>query len=280
MTSTGLDIQTLTLRDLERMAGVWDADLDIRQVRSVLERFPGRSLWSPAQSECIIVSEWRRRPEIASIVGVRAVRSRAALMERAAERALEMQLEAILAIEWNESLRPAFYESIGFEQLDAVIPFELTNSGSRTAKLPDNRIERIDILDDRLLDQLIELDHAAFSWLWSNSRAEFEHYGVSDDVELWGHVLDGTLVSYAGITAYGHWGHIDRLAVHPEMQRRGLGNELTRFAIERLRANGAKTIGLSTQASNWKSQRLYANLGFRRSSQNTYRIYGRIFDKR
>ena len=273
-------VATLDPETFDRKSGSWAQSIDLDQARSTLRNYPNRSVWLERAHECVIVGDWRRRPEIASITGIHAVRFRGNLMCAASERARQLGLEAILFIEWTEVLNPAFYESIGFEVLDAVIPLEIHKrhfSGPSRATVP---IRRLDAHDPWTLDQLLAIDHAAFDWLWINSQAEFSHVGWSPDVELWGQFAESQLISYLETTHYGRWGHIDRLAVHPNWQGQGLGNDLTRFGVDRLMSHGAGTVGLSTQLDNGRSQRLYEKIGFRRSESNTYRIYGRVFTNR
>lgn len=268
----------LDLDGFERVSATWERFLDVDHARSVVMQFPERSVWVESARECAIVADWRRRPEVASIVGMHAIRHRRELMARAAVQAEALGLDAIVTIEWNETLRPEVYESAGFELFDAVMPFELERRHFPEGAESAHTIKRLDVQDVAILDQLIAVDHAAFNWLWINSRAEFVHYGRSPEVELWGVFAGQELIGYTGITQFGHWGHIDRLAVHPEWQSRGAGNALTRFAINRLAGHGCATVGLSTQVDNWRSQRLYSKLGFRRADGSTYRIYGRRFD--
>ncbi len=277
---TALGVQTLTLDDFDRESFFWRELIDTDQARSVVERFPDRSVWSPAHHECVIVGEWRNRPRIASVVGTTAIRTRRELLRASADRAEELSLEGIILIEWNEHESPHFYASAGLESLDAVIPFELTLRSRVDEWTPSMPLVQLDSRDPEDLRQLVEVDNDAFDWLWINSAREFEHYARGEESELWGHFNGCQLISYAGFTRFGPWGHIDRLAVQPNWQQRGLGRELTLFAVERMRRFGATTIGLSTQASNWKSQRLYSHLGFRRTSVNAYQVYGRRFASR
>ncbi len=78
------------------------------------------------------------------------------------------------------------------------------------------------------------------------------------------------------MTAYLGWGHIDRVAVIPDLQGQGLGTDAVRFALRRLATAGAKRIGLSTQRGNIASQKVYERLGFRRAIASDYRLYGKI----
>lgn len=62
------------------------------------------------------------------------------------------------------------------------------------------------------------------------------------------------------------WGarYVHRLAVHPELQRQGLGARLMDFAEDRARAEGATSIRLDTFSRNEGNQRFYEKRGYKR----------------
>jgi ribosomal protein S18 acetylase RimI-like enzyme len=255
----------------------WASRLDINDLNRTLAVYPGRSTWIPAADEFLVVSPWRNREEIASVAQISAVRKLDELI--AASRAASFQLgaNAFVMPEWNETRNPRFYERNGLDQLEDVISFEVDASVSRPADIQLDAPIRLITSDSSLLDRILAIDHAAFPWLWRNSRLEFEHYLFTPGVEIWAlREPGGEPVSYVGITSYAGWGHLDRVAVDPELQGSGYGQRAVRFAIARLRQLGARRIGLSTQRSNIRSQRLYARVGFQQTWQNDYRIYGTL----
>ena len=56
--------------------------------------------------------------------------------------------------------------------------------------------------------------------------------------------------------------HIHNLAVHPEVQGRGLGRRLVELALSLGARRGAERALLEVRQSNWAAQRLYRSLGF------------------
>jgi ribosomal protein S18 acetylase RimI-like enzyme len=56
------------------------------------------------------------------------------------------------------------------------------------------------------------------------------------------------------------------LNVHPDYWRRGLGSQLTTFALNRLRAEGFACVTLWVLRDNARAQRFYEALGFQRDS--------------
>jgi ribosomal-protein-alanine N-acetyltransferase len=273
MIESPASIRDLTLEDLQRYGHYWSNAFDLVRVAEVITAFPGRSCWDRESLEVIIVGPWRHRDSVASVFGMQAVRAAKSLIRAAMDRAAALGDEALLALEWESHRKPAFYADVGLAMFDEVLPFERSLVDWR----PDNRVSNLPIvtlLDATDIDELISVDQSAFSWLWINSRHEFEDYFANPSVVVAGHRMDGKLVSYVGTTAHGSWGHVDRVAVVPAYQRLGLGRDLMLAAMTRLKRDGASVVGLSTQAGNWKSQRLYRQLGFRQVNRNAYRVYG------
>jgi ribosomal protein S18 acetylase RimI-like enzyme len=60
----------------------------------------------------------------------------------------------------------------------------------------------------------------------------------------------------------GYAGYVQRLAVAPEVQRRGLGAALLTDGMRWLRAHGAKRVYVNTQEDNDRALRLYLRSGF------------------
>ncbi len=269
--------QPLTAEAAARHRFDWGGRLDFNDLDRTLSVFPGRSSWIPDADEVLVVGPWRNRDDIATVAQISAVRRLDELIATSREASFRLGANAFVMPEWNETRNPRFYERNGLDLLEDVISFEVDAGVSRPEDLKPNDAVRLDTLDSPLLDRIMTIDHKAFPWLWRNSRLEFEHYLFTPGVELWAlGSSNGEAVSYAGITSYAGWGHLDRVAVDPGYQGRGIGARTVRFAIARLRQLGARRVGLSTQSSNLRSQRLYAHIGFQQTWQNDYRIYGTL----
>jgi ribosomal-protein-alanine N-acetyltransferase len=109
---------------------------------------------------------------------------------------------------------------------------------------------------------LVALDEAAFDPLLRNAFQTFAHtlenlpYFVVAE-------LEGQIVGYLRSSRQGDTGHLNRIAVHPGYQGRGIGTRLLAEAIEFFRTEKVKTVTLNTQKDNTVSQRLYRRFGFR-----------------
>lgn len=70
--------------------------------------------------------------------------------------------------------------------------------------------------------------------------------------------LGNEIIAYLSFTDT----HINRLAVLPKYQGKGIGKQIMKKAINILWEKGIKTLTLNTQISNVKSRPLYEGLGF------------------
>ncbi len=267
--------RTLTDANVDSLRLTWQTKIEAEDVRRILYTYPGRSVWLPETLEFAVVAPWRHRMEVANIRHLVAVRHPDQLVEAAVERCDAERAVLVIAIELEEVRRPAFYQGVGFHLLEEVVAFELDRlppPGRRPGRL---RFLAVDPSDARLRAMLLSIDRAAFPWLWRNSELEFETYSLTPGVELFIGLLGDRPVAYVGLTTYLGWGHLDRIAVLPDLQGEGLGQEGVAFALDRLAMQGARRVGLSTQRSNVHSQHLYERFGFRRAWGNDYRVYGR-----
>jgi len=108
---------------------------------------------------------------------------------------------------------------------------------------------------------LVALDEAAFDPLWHNASQTFAHalrnlpyFEVAE--------LAGQTVGYLFSNRQGNIGHLNRVAVHPDYQGRGIGARLLAEAIEFFRTEKVKVVTLNTQKDNAVSQSLYRRFGF------------------
>jgi len=243
-------------------------------VRRLLDRSPGRSVWVPSTLEYALIGLWRNRPEIASIEDLVAVRHLEELLRAAVERCADQGDELVLTIELDSRRSPARYERAGLEMLEEVITYELGSVREAWSGSSHIRPVRVQANDEPAIDLVTSIDQASFPWLWRNNRTEFEVYLHTPGVEVWLVEVDDDPVAYFGVTLFPDWGHLDRIAVVPEQQGRGFGLETLGLAVDAMRNRGARRVGLSTQRSNRRSQRLYERFGFQRTPEYDYRLFG------
>ena len=111
------------------------------------------------------------------------------------------------------------------------------------------------------LEAIVEVDWAAFDPLWRNGPQTIREFLAQMPHFLVGAVGD-RIVAYICGTNYSKVGHIVRLAVHREAQRRGLGTGLVHELLVRMASQGVRSLTLNTQLDNRGSQAFYRSLGF------------------
>ena len=265
-------VRPLTLADVPglRLPGSRSSEM----VREALARFGGRSVWIPDTLEYALVGSWRHRADIASIDELVAVRHVDLLLRSAQERSFAHGDPLLLVVELETQRGAARYERVGMELLEEVMTYEI--EATRVPRMPQRRFRFIPIVpgDCHAIDRLTDLDRRSFPWLWRNSRDEFQAYLATPGVQVAFIEAEGHPVAYVGTTLFTGWGHLDRIAVEPELQGQGIGRAALTLALDGLRQRGARHIGLSTQRTNIRSQRLYEQFGFRRTPDLDYQLYG------
>lgn len=278
-TAVARQIRTLDSGDVPQLRLGLRSMIDSREVLDLIRRHPGRSVWEIEGREFAVVAPWRHRDDISALHRWSAVRAASSLLQGAAERCRAAGDDLLLVMELDDVRSAAFYQRAGLEFLQAVITYELTVPALVDAPV-DVLFRRVDDGNSAHRDQLLALDHAAFPWLWRNSAEEFATYLKTQGVTVYIGYEGQDPVSYLGLTAFRGWGHLDRIAVDPRVQGRGIGWASLNFAISTLAASGARRFALSTQDDNDRSQRMYERFGFRRSDAHDYRLYGAVLTSR
>lgn len=116
------------------------------------------------------------------------------------------------------------------------------------------------------LAAVVQVDSAAFVPLWQNSLPTLERAlgvaGIATVAEAAGRV-----VGYQMTTLHSTGGHLARLAVHPEGQRRRVGYALVREMLARAAAQDLMRVTVNTQSDNHASLALYRQLGFDKTGE-------------
>lgn len=266
------EIRTLTVEDLPALR--LDRLANEREIADVLERFPGRSVWNPVSLEYLVVGPWRNRTDVGVVGETIAIRSAEAMVRGAAERGRDLGDALTLMLDLDEERPASFYRRAGLDPVERIVTYELRRGNQPRRKPGDVRFLRADPLRGDHMASLLEIDRAAFPWLWWNSPEEFRNYHRMLGVQLHLGLLDGRPVSYCGFTTFAGWAHLDRIAVLPAAQGSGIGRQTLDFAIDTLFHLRVDRIGLSTQELNGRSRRLYEGFGFRRSPGMDYTLYG------
>jgi GNAT superfamily N-acetyltransferase len=115
----------------------------------------------------------------------------------------------------------------------------------------------------RDLDDVLAVDDAAFSGIWRLDRTGIDEALTATPAAHMRLACDGGgTVGYAISGRSGQRGYVQRLAVHPRVQGRGLGAALLIDGLRWLRRWGARDALVNTQEGNDRSLRLYQRTGF------------------
>lgn len=266
----------LAADDAHRLRLGWTSRFDRSDIRNVVSRYPGLSQWIPETGEYLIAGPWRHRDEVSSVLELSGRDGGPSLLRSFAEASASQGKHVALLSEHQETRDPSLYVQAGFDLIEHIMIYELPQVPVIDTSRFQLQFEEMPVSRESSLNELLDLDHDSFPWLWWNSSDEFLSYGRAHGVKIYGgRDTSGRLVSYIGVTRFRAWGHLDRIAVRRDRQGQGIGLESLEWAIHVLSMSGARRIGLSTQARNERSRLLYERYGFQRSPQQDYFLYGK-----
>ena len=270
-----LQITPLQPEDIRGMHLPWSSPFDNRTLAEHVRTHPHRAFWLPQTGEYVVGEPWRHRDEITAVADITARDHGDALIERLRCPNPATGHELVVMTDFVGARQPGYYGRLGLGLMQEVICYELrvvppdpprgTLTFARVSVGPDGRARR------------------------DSCPSIMPHFRGSGGIappssspmracRVWscmsGADAQNAPVAYVGITHFRGWGHLDRIGVVPDVQGTGYGLEALRFAVHQLKQGGATRIGLSTQANNTRSQRLYHRYGFQRTYQNDYNIFG------
>lgn len=117
---------------------------------------------------------------------------------------------------------------------------------------------------------VLDLDHLAFDAFW-----RLDETGLDEAVAATPHTRfrvatdaddETRIIGYAITGRAGRRGYLQRLAVHPDVQRAGLGTLLVADALRWLRRWRTERAMVNTQLANERALALYERVGFRREA--------------
>ena len=162
-------------------------------------------------------------------------------------------------------------QEVGFQHLEDVEVLVWENQPLPPVEAPEGLRLRPMTAED--LPTVEAIDVAAFGRFWQMSAEAFR---TALARSVWATVVEdqhtGTLVGFQISTPSPLGGHLARLAVHPQAQRRGIGRWLVHDTLSFFRRNHAERVTLNTQGNNEKALALYRRMGFR-STHEVYPVY-------
>jgi ribosomal protein S18 acetylase RimI-like enzyme len=109
---------------------------------------------------------------------------------------------------------------------------------------------------------LLVVDHDAFDSFWRLDPVSLVEAIQATPVSRVRVAVDGGIVGYAITGHAGDTGYLQRLAVQPEHQGRGIGRALVDDALTWLRSRNATAASVNTQEANQRALHLYERMGF------------------
>lgn len=170
------------------------------------------------------------------------------------------QLAALALNPWFEGL----LATSGFENSQNIIVMEWHGKFPKKEFNHPDLIIRPMNMDD--ISKVYEIDKLAFSSQWQNSIEglikAYEQTGISTIADY-----QGRIVGYQISTTMTIYGHLARLAVHPEFQRMGIAFTLVYNLLQQFDQQGFWRVTVNTQSDNYQSLGLYQQFGFERTGE-------------
>lgn len=152
---------------------------------------------------------------------------------------------------------------VGFAEVDQVVSYVHANPGLPPELVAVARLQAADMRD---VDTILALNAAAFAPFWRYDDAAVISWLLTADratvAYLEGEPAGFALTARRSLESYAH---LNRAAVHPKAQGRGIGRQLVADSLRFAYEAGAPGLALNTQASNAISRQLYESLGFRQA---------------
>jgi [ribosomal protein S18]-alanine N-acetyltransferase len=115
------------------------------------------------------------------------------------------------------------------------------------------------------LDQVLAIEERAYPEETWSARAFWSELGQVDTRHYVVAVDGDRVVGYAGLCDYPDEAFVQTVAVAPEEQGRGIGEQLLLELLAEADRRRKSPVALEVRADNERAQRLYARHGFRRT---------------
>jgi ribosomal protein S18 acetylase RimI-like enzyme len=203
------------------------------------------------------VASWHGRPDVASIAFRGTEHSLAPVIERL--------LDRLRRAGYREVLTNAVGPATSIELVDGGFVvrgrLHLLEHALETVDRPSRRTRRAGRVDR---EQIVDVDAAAFEEFW-----HFDELALAEAMRATPHrqtrvteITAGEVAGYGLFGRSGMNGYVQRLAVAPAAQGRGLGRALLHDGLGWLREHGATRALVNTQEDNARAVDLYLSAGF------------------
>lgn len=239
-------------------------------VHSDLDPATNHSLSVSGTGEFVEARPWRNRTEILQVLDSTKGPNSMRLLDDLSRRFADQGGKLILLYHRLFSSNEEIFRRAGFGFLEEIIEMSCGRPWLMDYT-PDSAIE---VGPESDPDKLLNIDTKTFSWLWRNSGNEMTDYLLQPGVRALAASADGRLAGYLTYTMRRDFAHIDRVAVSPDQQGRGIGKALMSWGLAEISEAGGHSVALTTQRTNTRSQNLYRRFGFAETRRG-YSIYGK-----
>jgi len=218
-----------------------------------------RTLTATGRQDRLRIGPWRGDPAVAIVSPRPGTTPSPVAVARAVVEVTGRGFRSILtpALSWNEQ---GVFLGQGFEVHERLHLLGHDLRRRPTAHADGVRLRRARRTDVRAV---LALDGLAFDTFWRFDRAGLDdarratprsRFTVAE--------IDDRLVGYHVTGMAGRLGYLQRLAVHPDVHRRGIGTALIGDALDWCARRHASSVLVNTQETNLGALRLYHQLGF------------------
>ena len=125
--------------------------------------------------------------------------------------------------------------------------------------------------DEDIFEEIVLLDKDIFEPYWRSSTLSlFDTLRSCRETSLYTYKQGKGLLAYAIVGLTMRSSFLQRFAVHPNIQRSGLGSSMLENILEDMYKKKMISIKLNTQSDNVVAQKLYKNKGFSLSNQKLF----------
>ncbi|MGH9106291.1 MAG: GNAT family N-acetyltransferase [Acidimicrobiales bacterium] len=211
--------------------------------------------------ECARAGPWRADGSVALLVPLVSGPASAEFVRRCLRLLARQGFQRVVTGALAPDEQGGFLEA-GFEVREHLHLLVLDQAAPLTGVPPGPRLRRAGL---SLRAGVLDVDRAAFDPFWRLDRASLREALAATPRKRLRVVLGPgrQVLGYALCGAASRRGFVQRLAVRPEAQGRGLGKRLLLDGLHWLRGAGACQIAVNTQKGNEAALALYRNVGFR-----------------
>lgn len=101
---------------------------------------------------------------------------------------------------------------------------------------------------------------------WNNPQLDIERKSEDNPEEILVGLINDDVVASAIVGYDGHRGWVYYLAVHPQHQRKGLGNQIMKYAENHLLKSGCPKINIMVRMTNLNVIKFYESIGYKKEN--------------